>query len=280
MPTESFHRVVMALPVAVAFTFAFAGTAVAAPPSNDDFNRAQRITTPGMYEGTVLEASGELGERPILGRATQRSIWFRYKARCTCEHEVDTGGSDFDSVLAVYTGSALNDLRLIGENDDASPSAPRGALVRFRARKGRNLYIAVDSYDADVAPQESKVQLTVSDGSIAGEGVTMAVEDGQTVDSLRSAGLKLGVSARRATGVRVALLITKRTARRLGLRRTVLGRLSGSLDYEQTLDGTIPLTAAARRALRGESRLVATVRLTLRSDAPDRVLRERVRLGG
>jgi hypothetical protein len=157
----------------------------------------------------------------------------------------------------------LDELRLIGEDDDSSPSGYRGAFVRFRAKQDTNYCIAVDSYYSDVAPEDSKVELTVSDGSIAGKGVSMAVEDGQTVDSLRSAGLKLIASARREIDVRVELLVTKRVARRLGLKRTILGKLSGDLDYGQALDGTLPLTSAARPHRGGPARLVVTTEVRL-----------------
>lgn len=263
----------------IALPLAFCGSAVAAPPSNDNFVDAQQITKPGFYEGTVLEATAELGDRPILGHTPRRPVWFRYKSRCTCEHTVDTGGSGFDTVLAVYAGSSLDDLTLLGADDDASHLGHYGANVRFFPKKDTNYYFAVDSYYTDVPPEASKVELTVSDGSIDGKGVTMTVKDGQTVGSLRSSGLKLVASARRAIGVRIELLVTKRTARRLHLDSTLLGKLSGHLEYKRTVSASVSLTSAARRALQGRSSLTATLRLTLKNNAPHRVLRVPVRLG-
>lgn len=264
----------------IAFTsmLAMAAPAVAAaPPPNDAFSDAQAVTVGRPYTGSVLEATRELGEPAHAGRGPFHSVWFRYRARHTGRLTIDTGTSSFDTTLAVYRGGRLPDLRLVASDDDASPSHDLGSTVRFRARRGQTYKIAVDSYSPFVGSGD--YALWVSDGSIAGKGVQLTVNDGQTLDSVIASGLRMNVSARRLVRVGIELRIDRRTSRRLGLRSRVIGRTRGRVDYGESLPAVITLSGEARRALRGVDDVTTTVRLELlRTSAPNRVLTVRVPL--
>jgi len=245
--------------------------AMAAPPANDAFGDSQNVQIGQEYSGSLAEATGELGEPRHGSDGPHHSAWFRFRARHSGRLTIDTGGSNFDSMLAVYTGSDLSSLRLVASDDDSSPSGDLGSTVRFQTRRGRTYRIAVDTYHAD-APS-SPYKLWLSDGGINGKGVRMAPDAGQSVDSVRSRGLRLNVSARRRTGVAITLRVSRSTASRVGLDSRVLGRARGVVDYNQALPAVIRLTRAARTALDGEPSLQAEARLKLLgSTAPDRVL--------
>lgn len=59
---------------------------------------------------------------------------------------LDTLGSEVDTPLAVYTGSAVGALTLVVENDDANGN--RWSRVEFDATAGAEYRIAVDGYYA------------------------------------------------------------------------------------------------------------------------------------
>jgi hypothetical protein len=176
-----------------------------------------------------------------------------------------------DTLLAAYTGSDVADLHLIASDDDSSPSGNLGSTIRFDARRGRTYRIAVDSYGSD--PGTGAFKLWLSDGGIKGKGVALAVDPGQSVDSVRSHGLRTTITARRRVPMAVALRVSRATARKLGLHSRLLGRTRGRIDYNQSLHATIRLKRAARRALEDADALRAVVKLTLpRSTSPDKTL--------
>jgi hypothetical protein len=249
-------------------TVTAAAPALAAPPANDNFVDAQRVGIGVEYTGSNLEATRELGEPHHAGWHPVRSVWFRYRAPRSGPLTIDSSGSDPITILAVYTGSQLSNLKAVGSDYDGTPDG--NGVVRFKARRHRVYRIAIDTIFNDGA---GIYKLWLSDGGIKGKGVAMSVDPGQTVNDAIAHGLHLNVSARRRVGTSLSLRVAHRTARRLGLKSRVLGRAGGSVDYGQTLRATIPLTHAARVALDGVRHLRARVRLTLpRSKSPDKVL--------
>jgi hypothetical protein len=62
---------------------------------------------------------------------------------------VDTHGSSFDTVLAVYTGTAVNALGpAVAENDDAGPGT-NSSMIAFAFDAGTRYHIAVDGKTAN-----------------------------------------------------------------------------------------------------------------------------------
>jgi len=118
-----------------------------APPANDTF--AQAFTLPGANgstNGLNLFATGENGEPNHAGAAAPlNSIWWEWTAPQNGEMTLNTHDSDFDTVLAVYTGTAVSNLTEIASNDDAPGSVT--SEVSFTAQAGQVYAIAVDSFD-------------------------------------------------------------------------------------------------------------------------------------
>jgi hypothetical protein len=271
-------RVKTAGPLMVgALTLAVAAPAVAAPPPNDNFADATRLKIGQEFTGVLTGANAELGEPAHGPQGPHHTVWYRYRSPRNAKLTIDTGGSEFDTLLAAYTGGDVAHLHLVASDDDGSPSQDLGSTIRFNAHKHRTYRIAVDSYDTDAGSGVYKLWL--SDGGINGKGIAMSVDPGQTVDSLRSHGLRLSISARRKVPMAVSLRVSRNVARELGLQSRVLGRTEGTIDYGQTLSAVIRLKRAAAHALDGVSGLRAKVRLVLpKSPSPDKALTARIAL--
>ncbi len=122
---------------------------VALPPSNDDFYKSTFIVN---TTNVILTAVNELatkqnGEPDHSENSGGKSLWWNYTAPASGIVSVSTDGSDFDTLLAVYTGNNISNLTLIAANDDFSRnSSPRTSRLFFSASSGVSYYIAVDGY--------------------------------------------------------------------------------------------------------------------------------------
>lgn len=138
-------------PISVSTPAGTAGSAVNftldASPGNDLFANAQSINgNSGGIAGSNAGAGKEAGEPDHAGNAGGRSIWFVWSAPASGTWTFDTLGSEFDTLLAIYTGGAINILAPVGSNDD-SPDLPGNASkVSFAALSGMTYRIAVDGY--------------------------------------------------------------------------------------------------------------------------------------
>lgn len=129
---------------------------VETPPPNDDFSNAQDLgnALTASVSGTNRDATVEAGE-PSDFRRARASVWYRWTAPVSRRVRIATCGSDFDTVLAVYTGSAIDTLRLRVADDDSCGSQ---SVVRFKARAGITYRIAVDSFGRAVGSIELKLR--------------------------------------------------------------------------------------------------------------------------
>lgn len=121
----------------------------AAAPSNDAFDAAQTVEgASGQIDGTNSGASKEASEPDHAGEAGGTSVWYRWIAPAGGTLIIDTDGSDFDTLLAVYTGQTLGFLDEVASDDDHIVIAPRSRVV-VEAVAGRAYRIAIDGYAAD-----------------------------------------------------------------------------------------------------------------------------------
>ncbi|HEX2746773.1 MAG TPA: lysyl oxidase family protein [Verrucomicrobiales bacterium] len=122
-----------------------AGGAIAAPV-NDNFASAAAInTTSGAITSTNNLATAEAGEPAHAGEGATTSVWYRFTPPVAMQaiFHTESGSTNFDTLLAVYSGSAVNSLTEVTSNDDSSGSKSR---VTFAAAAGVTYYIAVDGY--------------------------------------------------------------------------------------------------------------------------------------
>lgn len=91
---------------------------LAQAPDNDYFtNRLAFPLGVARVRDNNVRTTKEPGERTHAFNAGGKSVWWSWVAPSNGLYRLDTTGSSFDTLLAVYTGSALNALTLVGEHD-------------------------------------------------------------------------------------------------------------------------------------------------------------------
>ena len=136
-------------------------------PANDHF--AARIalgTAPVTATGTNRFATRETGESAHHGATGDASVWWTWTAPGAGTCTIDLSGSNFDTVLAVYTGTTLAGLTTIASNDDIS-SADQDSRVVFSTTAGTVYEIAVDGFSAG---NQGTIALALTLGGASGGG--------------------------------------------------------------------------------------------------------------
>jgi len=125
-----------------------------AQPANDSFAAAWTLVgSSAATNGTTASASKEASEPNHAGNAGGRSVWFNWTAPTNGQTRLDTIGSAFNTLLAVYTGNAVGTLTQVAANNDAPGQAGGVSRLEFNAVAGVMYRIAVDANRAGpVAP--------------------------------------------------------------------------------------------------------------------------------
>lgn len=111
-------------------------------PFNDDFASRAKLASDNLaLRSSNAGATAETGE-PVHAGAAAATLWWEWTAPTTSLVSVDTSGSAYDTVVAVYTGSALGALTLVAANDDDPGKSTSRAT--FTAQAGTAYQIAVD----------------------------------------------------------------------------------------------------------------------------------------
>ena len=117
-----------------------------APAFADDFAQA------GMLVGYTHQVTGnnsaftkEPGENNHGGIGSRHSAWISWRAPATSACTVDALGSNFDTIMAVYTGAQVDSLTQVGFNDDAD-AATLQSRVTFDATEGTVYRVVVDEF--------------------------------------------------------------------------------------------------------------------------------------
>jgi len=152
--------------VAVAGLLLLAPAAFAVAPANDEFANRIDLSGPLPIEetGTNVGATQQVDEYPheFLYEPAEHSVWFSWEAEDTEWVTVSTCGSDFHTLLGVYSGSSLSLLERVvpGKEGTRFDCAPGGQQVTFRALAGTTYEIRVDG---NLSPQPP----VATEGSIA-----------------------------------------------------------------------------------------------------------------
>jgi Calcineurin-like phosphoesterase len=180
---------------ALAIALACASTVDAkstAAPANDNFANAQVISgTSGTATGSNVGATKESGEPNHAGNSGGASIWYRWTAPSAGSVTIDTTGSSFDTLLGVYTGSAVNALTTIASNDDCCGG--RQSKVSFSAVSGTTYQIAVDGYNG-------KTGSVTLNWNLAGAGANDMFANAQALAGTNGTATGSNVSATKESG--------------------------------------------------------------------------------
>ncbi len=119
-------------------------------PGNDYFDARMPLTGGSItLTDSNLNAYFETPSEPLhAGNAGGKSLWWSWTAPANGTVNINTAGSNFNTLLAVYTGSALNSLTPIASNDDAVPGSVLTSAVSFMATAGTTYQIAVDGFNS------------------------------------------------------------------------------------------------------------------------------------
>ena len=143
------HAIKCVVGVACAATLAagaIAPPAHAAPPPNDRPGQATAIPdVPTVIEADTRTATRDAARREcVLGR----SVWYRFRPSAAGPQRISTIGSNYDTLLAVYTGRR-SPQTLLKCNDDA---AGLQSAVRPTLSAGTRYWIAVSACCGGAAP--------------------------------------------------------------------------------------------------------------------------------
>ena len=129
--------------------FLWVSSFLEAAPGNDDYLEAAVLEgSSGQWSGENRGATRELGEELHAGNAGGSSVWFRWRADFTGRLTVYTFGSDFDTLLASYTGTSVSDTVLIEANDDSWEDFQ--SRISFPVTLGQEYHIVVDGWNGNV----------------------------------------------------------------------------------------------------------------------------------
>ncbi|WP_017294026.1 S8 family serine peptidase [Geminocystis herdmanii] len=117
--------------------------------TNNNDNFVDRIDLGSVPNTTVtgsnVGATGEVGEPAQSGDIN--SVWWSWTAPNTGIVTIDTNGSGFDTYLSAFTGSTVNNLTVIQQDDDGGDGT--NSLVSFVAQQGVEYQIAVDGWSSN-----------------------------------------------------------------------------------------------------------------------------------
>ncbi len=113
--------------------------------TNDPFAGAEVFSgTTGAVSSSTLTASRETGEPTHGGYGASASIWYKWLASADGTLVVDTRLSNFDTLLGAYTGTQVNALTTLADNDDSGGGVWSSVTISVVA--GTSYFFAIDGY--------------------------------------------------------------------------------------------------------------------------------------
>ncbi len=132
-------------------------------PSNDNYASAEMIfNAPTSLSGNNACATKESGERSHAGDSGGHSVWYRWTPASSKQVIINTEGSSFDTLLAVYRVSGST-LTVVAENDDIVHQVIRVSQVSFAAQAGVEYRIAIDGWGGEIGSYKLNVDAPGND---------------------------------------------------------------------------------------------------------------------
>ncbi len=119
----------------------------ATAPNNHFVDALPILNSAGTMTAINMVADKEAGEPDHANNRGGRSIWYRWQSAVGGQLSFSTAGSNFDTLLAVYSSNSA-DLATLGpvvSNDDAAGDLT--SAVSFEAQSGAVYYIAIDGFN-------------------------------------------------------------------------------------------------------------------------------------
>lgn len=125
------------------------GSAPPPPPANDAFASPITISTSPYTNTQNISGATTAGDDPTFACLTHEgtnSVWYKVTPSSSGTLTVDTIGSNFDTVLAVWTGSTPASLTSVACNDDISYPSNVQSRVQASVTAGQVYYIEAAGY--------------------------------------------------------------------------------------------------------------------------------------
>ena len=117
---------------------------------SDNFSNATNIpatcspaTQSLVNTGSNVGYTKETNEPPTSG-VYQKTAWFKFTAPSTTSYNFKTVGSNFDTLLVVFSGTSFANLVLLASDDDAGGGGT--SLLNVNLTSGQQYYIQVSGY--------------------------------------------------------------------------------------------------------------------------------------
>ena len=155
-------------------------TAQAQAPANDNFATPTPLSGPRVTAtGSNVGATKDFRNEPfIAGNFGGATVWWTWLAPASGEAVIDTEGSDFNTLLGVFTGEASNRLTPVAQNNDFE--ANTWSRVTFNAVGGTLYRIMVDgAAPGTFPPQPARGNITLNvkgPGGVLIEGITNGMQ--------------------------------------------------------------------------------------------------------
>jgi hypothetical protein len=139
-------------------------------PANDDFADAISVLAlPFSTDTNTQDATLENGEPAFPCGPIGATVWYRWTPSESVPVKADTSGSDYDTMLAAYSGTSLLDLTPVACNDDTGTAQSE---IGFATEPGQTYYLQVGGYNG----QSGNLVLNV-EAAVCGDGACEAGED-------------------------------------------------------------------------------------------------------
>ena len=124
--------------------FAAAASSLAAAPANDNFASAEVLSGMQVHvAGSNVEATFEANEPADQFNALGKSVWYKFTATETRFYSIrTTRDTNFDTHLALFTGSDIAGLTFLNSNNNVSLPNRTSAIVHH-LNEGASIYIRV-----------------------------------------------------------------------------------------------------------------------------------------
>lgn len=143
-------------------------TPVTAP--NDNFANAFSFSSfPFSDRVDDRAATSETGEPTCVGH----SVWYRFTPSANAVVRIDTGGSDFDTALGVFTGSAITGLTGLGCDNNGLDA--RLSKLTLQVTGGTTYYIQAGGFGASTG---STLKVNLGSATLPPDAFVVALECG------------------------------------------------------------------------------------------------------
>ncbi|MBP5509305.1 MAG: leucine-rich repeat domain-containing protein, partial [Kiritimatiellae bacterium] len=136
-------------------------------PENDGPDGAVELTgESGSTEGTNVKATADADDPLALSFESEATVWWKWTAGTDGEITFDTIGSNFDTVMGVYTRDG-DGFETVAENNDGGVDTT--SSVTFETTAGTTYYIAVGGYggeSGEIALNWYRYQLVIDEVGI------------------------------------------------------------------------------------------------------------------